>query len=77
MCNVPIYFYNIDIKHLQYTSKIFETLEIDACNMQFQRKHLLAVWENGSSSAVEFYPGRRELHVGEFHPGHDELGRRA
>ena len=24
-------------KHLQHTSKIFEILEIDACNMQFQR----------------------------------------
>jgi hypothetical protein len=33
MCNIPIYFCNIDIKHLQHT---FETLETYACNIRFQ-----------------------------------------
>jgi hypothetical protein len=32
MCNTPIYFYNIHMKHLQRTSKTYETLEIYACN---------------------------------------------
>ena len=32
ICNIPIYFCNIRIKHLQHTS---ETLETDACNMHF------------------------------------------
>jgi hypothetical protein len=32
MCNIPIYFYNIHMKHLQHTSKTYETLEIYACN---------------------------------------------
>jgi hypothetical protein len=35
MCNIPIYFYSICMQHLQHTSKTFETLEIDACNMRF------------------------------------------
>ena len=35
ICNILIYFCNIRVKHL-YTSEIFETLEIYACNMQFQ-----------------------------------------
>jgi hypothetical protein len=34
ICNFPIYFYNIYLKHLQHTS---ETLETYACNMRFQR----------------------------------------
>ena len=33
MCNILICFCNIRMKHLQYTSEIFETLETDACNM--------------------------------------------
>ena len=33
MCNIPIYFCNIRMKHLQHTSETFETLKIDACNM--------------------------------------------
>jgi hypothetical protein len=37
MCNIPIYFRNIDIQHLQHTYKIYETLETYACNMRFQR----------------------------------------
>jgi hypothetical protein len=33
MRNIPIYFFNIDIQHLQYTS---ETSETYYCNMRFQ-----------------------------------------
>jgi hypothetical protein len=33
MCNITIYFCNIRMKHLQYTSKIIETY---SCNMCFQ-----------------------------------------
>ena len=36
MCNIPIYFCNIHMKHLQHYSKIYETLETYACNMRFQ-----------------------------------------
>jgi hypothetical protein len=32
--NIPIYFCNIHIKHLQHTSETFETY---ACNMHFQQ----------------------------------------
>jgi hypothetical protein len=35
MCNISIYFCNIDIQNLQYTSKISKTLEIYSCNMRF------------------------------------------
>ena len=27
MCNTPIYFYNIDIQHLQHSSEIFDYIE--------------------------------------------------
>ena len=42
MCNIPIYFCNIDIKYLQHTSQSPETLETYVCNVLFRRKHLLA-----------------------------------
>jgi len=35
ICNIPIYFCNIHLKHLQRTSKTSETLERYACNMRF------------------------------------------
>ena len=35
ICNIPIYFCNIHLKHLQRTSKTSETLERYACNMHF------------------------------------------
>jgi hypothetical protein len=54
-CNIPIYFYNIRMKHLQYTS---ETLETYAYNMQFQLKHLLAAWRMKVHRQVEFAGGR-------------------
>jgi hypothetical protein len=36
MCNIPIYFCNVDIQHLQHISKISETLKTYYCNMRFQ-----------------------------------------
>jgi hypothetical protein len=35
MCNIPIYFCNIDIQHLQHTSETSETLETYSYNMWF------------------------------------------
>jgi hypothetical protein len=34
MCNITIYFCNIKMKHLEHPDKIFETLEMQACNMR-------------------------------------------
>jgi hypothetical protein len=43
MCNILIYFCNINIKHLQYTSETSKTLETYACNMCFSAQcHLVA-----------------------------------
>jgi hypothetical protein len=36
ICNILIYFYNIDVKHLQHRSKAFETFKIYSCNMFFR-----------------------------------------
>ena len=47
MCNIPIYFYNIDVKRLQHTSEISE---IYACNMHFPVQYHFAAWTNGVSS---------------------------
>jgi len=57
MCNILIYFCNIRMKHLQYTSKIFETLATDAYNMRFQRKHLIDAWRMEARWHVEFTGG--------------------
>jgi hypothetical protein len=35
MCNILIYFCNIQIKHMKHPNEISETLEIYACNMPF------------------------------------------
>jgi hypothetical protein len=35
MCNISIYFCNIDIQHSQHTSKTSETLETNYCYMRF------------------------------------------
>ena len=37
MCNILIYFCNIDIKHVQHTSETSKTLKTYACNICFQR----------------------------------------
>ena len=33
MCNIPIYFCNIRMKHLKHISKTSETFEMYTCNM--------------------------------------------
>jgi hypothetical protein len=44
MCNIPIYFCNIYMNHLQYTSETSKTFKTYACNMCFQRSApLLAI----------------------------------
>jgi hypothetical protein len=58
ICNFPIYFYNIFLKHLQHTS---ETLEIYACNMRFPRDITLLF-------------GRKELVVMELDAGKEVGG---
>jgi hypothetical protein len=45
ICNILIYFCNIDIKHLQHTSETFETLETYVCNMHFLRNMSLLLWQ--------------------------------
>ena len=44
MCNIPIYFCNIKMKHLQYPDKTSETLETYYCNIGF-------AWTNGGTLA--------------------------
>jgi hypothetical protein len=44
MCNIPIYFCNIDVKHLQHTSETSETLETYACNLRFPAQYHIAAW---------------------------------
>jgi hypothetical protein len=58
ICNIPIYFCNISMTHLQHTSETSETFEIYACNMRFQQnlvdgrtEHCTAV--SGYAIAVE------------------------
>jgi hypothetical protein len=51
MCNILIYFCNIDIKYLQYIFETLKIFKIDACNIEFQRKHLITARKKGSSLA--------------------------
>jgi hypothetical protein len=37
ICNIPIHFCNIKMKHLQHPDKTSETLETYLCNMSFHR----------------------------------------
>jgi hypothetical protein len=48
MYNIPIYFRNIDIKHLQHTSETSETLNIRLQHALSAQCHLDA-WTNGGS----------------------------
>jgi hypothetical protein len=63
-CNILIYICNIDIKHLQPTFEIPETLTY-VCNILFQRKHLLA------TSQME---ARRRMEITGVLVGNAELG---
>jgi hypothetical protein len=60
MCNIPIYFCNTDMKHLQYTS---ETSETYVCNMRFFQRNISLLLGNGGSSVCEVH--RVELAGGE------------
>jgi hypothetical protein len=53
-CNIPIYFCNIHIKHLQRTSETPETLKIYACNMWFQCNISLLLGRMEARRHVEF-----------------------
>jgi hypothetical protein len=37
MCNIPIYFCNIQMKHMQHPNETSETLQTYTCNIRFQR----------------------------------------
>jgi hypothetical protein len=54
MGNIPIYFCNIHMKHLQHTFETSETLEIYACNMRFQRNNSLLLGRMKDHWRVEF-----------------------
>jgi hypothetical protein len=41
MCNIPIYFCNIDIQHLQHTLETSKILETYYCSMRFQHRNIL------------------------------------
>ena len=41
MCNIPIYFCSIKMKHLQHPDETSETHETYLCNMGFQRNVIL------------------------------------
>jgi hypothetical protein len=45
------------MKYLQHNPETFETLETDACNMQFRTIHLLAAWRMEARRYVEFAGG--------------------
>jgi hypothetical protein len=57
MCNIPIYFYNIKMKHLQHPDKTSETLETYAY-MGFQRNVIL-LWTNRGLSLWSLMPAQR------------------
>ena len=54
MCNIPIYFCNIDIKQLQHNYETFETVDADACNMRFQHIISLVLGRIEARRRVEF-----------------------
>jgi ABC-type lipopolysaccharide export system ATPase subunit len=58
---IPIYFCNIDVKHLQHISKTSKTLETYACNMRVQHNItlLLERMEAHHCGARRRYGGRR------------------
>ena len=75
MCNIPTYFCNIRMKHLQHTSETSETIETYAYNMRFQRSatstccseewRLVSVWsspEAATQRLLEAAAQQRRLH---------------
>jgi hypothetical protein len=57
ICNILIYFCNIDEKHLQHTSKTSETLETYTCNICFPAQYYFAVWTKWRLIIVELDAG--------------------
>ena len=57
MCNIMIYFCNIQMKHLQHISEISETIEIYSCNMRFQRNISLLLGRMEARPYVVFSGG--------------------
>ena len=53
MCNIPIYFCNIHMKHLQHASKTSKTLETYVCNMRFQHNIFLLLRQMEARRYVE------------------------
>jgi hypothetical protein len=74
--NIPIYFCNISMAHLQHTSETSETFEIYACNMRFQQNLVDGRTEHCTSSIRLCDHGREGgwqriggcAALGEWHP---------
>jgi hypothetical protein len=56
MCNIPIYFCDIQIKHMQHLDETAETLETYSYNMRFQRNVTL-LFERTRLVVVELNTG--------------------
>jgi hypothetical protein len=54
ICNIWIYFRNIQMKHLQRTSKTSETLKTYVCNMSFRCNITLLLARIEARRRVEF-----------------------
>ena len=61
ICNIPIYFCNIHMKHLQHAYETPETLETYACKMHFSTQHLLAAWAHRGTSTRSSMPARSSM----------------
>ena len=84
MCNIPFYFYNIDIKHLQNTSETFEICGFSATSPCCLGEWIcVGMWSFisavagctlvTSTPAMANWVGGREMCVGGLHPGCREL----
>ena len=82
MCNIPIYFCNILMKHMQHLDKTSETLEIYAYNMRFQYNitlllgrmelNVVELDDGASSSSVRQRSGEHHLREAMSTPGEQE-----
>jgi hypothetical protein len=63
ICNIPIYFCNIHIKHLQHAYETPETLKTYSYNMRFSAQHLLAAWANRGSSTQSSMSWRSPVQI--------------
>jgi hypothetical protein len=76
MCNITIYFCNIQMKHLQHTSKTSEIIETYSCNMRFQRNISLLLDRMEARRCVVF-TGGSGLEVVAARHGREALAARA